>query len=121
MTADKIRAHIDEIRDEFAQERSLILPALKFAQTEKGYLTPEDLAAVAEATNLSQAFVESVDAFQRDTWETEAMRRQLRTVPAGRIAESWEQAELVTFLASGSSDFIAGQVIPFAGGWVTSS
>ena len=70
---------------------------------------------------VAQAFVESVDAFQRDTWETEAMRRQLRTVPAGRIAESWEQAELVTFLASGSSDFIAGQVIPFAGGWVTSS
>jgi hypothetical protein len=30
-----------------------------------------------------------------------------------------EQAELVTFLATPSSDFIAGQVIPFAGGWAT--
>jgi NAD(P)-dependent dehydrogenase (short-subunit alcohol dehydrogenase family) len=68
---------------------------------------------------IAQAYVESVDAFQRDTWDTDAMRRQLRHVPTGRIAEAWEQAELVAFLASSSSDFIAGQVIPYAGGWVT--
>ena len=68
---------------------------------------------------IAQAYVESVDAFQRETWDTEGMQRQLRHVPTGRIAESWEQAELVTFLASRSSDFIAGQVIPYAGGWVT--
>ncbi len=49
MTADEIRPHIDPMRDEFAEERSLVLPALKFAQTEKGYLTQDDLAAVAEA------------------------------------------------------------------------
>ena len=70
---------------------------------------------------IAQAYVESVDAFQRDTWDTDAMRRQLRHVPAGRIAESWEQAELVAFLSSGSSDFIAGQIVPFTGGWVTST
>jgi NAD(P)-dependent dehydrogenase (short-subunit alcohol dehydrogenase family) len=70
---------------------------------------------------IAQAYVESVDAFQRDTWETEAMQRQLRNVPVGRIAEAWEQAELVAFLASSSSDFIAGQVLPYAGGWVTST
>lgn len=70
---------------------------------------------------IAQAYVESVDAFQRDTWETDPMQRQLRQVPAGRIAESWEQAELVAFLASGSSDFIAGQIIPYTGGWVTST
>jgi 2-keto-3-deoxy-L-fuconate dehydrogenase len=68
---------------------------------------------------IAQAYVESVDAFQRDTWETESMQRQLRHVPARRIAESWEQAELVAFLASESSNFITGQVIPYAGGWVT--
>jgi 2-keto-3-deoxy-L-fuconate dehydrogenase len=68
---------------------------------------------------IAQAYVESVDAFQRETWDTEAMRRQLRHVPTGRIAHSWEQAELVAFLASPSSDFIAGQIIPYAGGWVT--
>lgn len=63
MTADEIRAHIDPRRAEFAQERSLVLPALKFAQTEKGFLTPADLAAVAEATHLSPAYVESVASF----------------------------------------------------------
>ena len=68
---------------------------------------------------IAQAYVESVDAFQRDTWDTDGMRRQLRHVPVGRIAEAWEQAELVTFLASSSSNFIAGQVLPYAGGWVT--
>jgi 2-keto-3-deoxy-L-fuconate dehydrogenase len=68
---------------------------------------------------VAQAYVESVDAFQRDTWQTEAMQRQLERVPARRIAEAWEQAELVAFLASPSSDFICGQVLPYAGGWAT--
>jgi NADH-quinone oxidoreductase subunit E len=63
VTADEIRAYIDPQRDEFAEERSLILPALKFAQTEKGHLTQEDLAAVAEATGLTPAYVESVASF----------------------------------------------------------
>jgi NADH-quinone oxidoreductase subunit E len=63
VTADQIRAHIDPIRREFAEERSLILPALKYAQTEKGHLTPADLQAVAEATGLSAAYVESVASF----------------------------------------------------------
>ena len=68
---------------------------------------------------IAQAYVESVDAFQRETWETESLQRQLRHVPAGRVADAWEQAELVVFLSSSSSDFIAGQVLPYAGGWVT--
>lgn len=63
MTADEIRAHLEPIRDQFAEERSLILPALKFAQTEKGHLTREDMQAVAEAVNLSPAYVESVASF----------------------------------------------------------
>jgi 2-keto-3-deoxy-L-fuconate dehydrogenase len=40
-----------------------------------------------------------------------------RNVPARRTAESWESAELALFLASHNSDFLCGQVIPFAGGW----
>jgi 2-keto-3-deoxy-L-fuconate dehydrogenase len=43
----------------------------------------------------------------------------MRDVPAQRLAEGWEQAELVLFLASQNSNFISGQVVPFAGGWVT--
>jgi len=63
MTADQLHAHIEPIRHEFADPRSLVLPALKFAQTEKGHLTEADLAAVAEATGFSQAYVESVATF----------------------------------------------------------
>jgi 2-keto-3-deoxy-L-fuconate dehydrogenase len=68
---------------------------------------------------IAQAYVESVDAFRRETWASDSLQRQLRHVPAGRVAEAWEQAELVTFLASSSSDFIGGQIVPYAGGWVT--
>ena len=63
MGPEEIRAHVDPMRDEFAEERSLVLPALKFAQTEKGYLTRSDLAAVAEAVHLTPAYVESVASF----------------------------------------------------------
>lgn len=42
-----------------------------------------------------------------------------RNVPAKRLAEGWETAELALFLASDRSDFISGQVVPFAGGWTT--
>jgi NADH-quinone oxidoreductase subunit E len=63
VTAEQIRAHLAPIRHEFAEERSLILPALRFAQGEKGHLTTDDLAAVAAATDLSPAYVESVASF----------------------------------------------------------
>jgi NADH-quinone oxidoreductase subunit E len=63
VTASEIRAYVDPMREEFADPRSLILPALKYAQTERGHLTTEDLAAVAEAIDLSPAYVESVASF----------------------------------------------------------
>lgn len=63
MTADQIREHLAPLRDQFAQERSLVLPALKFAQGEKGHLDADDLAAVAEAVDLTPAYVESVASF----------------------------------------------------------
>lgn len=63
MTADEIREYLAPMRHEFAEQRSLVLPALKYAQTERGHLTREDLDAVAEATGFSAAFVESVASF----------------------------------------------------------
>lgn len=38
-------------------------------------------------------------------------------VPAKRLGEQEEQAELVAFLASGKCNFVNGQTIPFTGGW----
>ena len=38
-----------------------------------------------------------------------------------RLGKGEESAHLAAFLASSHSDFIVGQVIPFAGGWVTTT
>ena len=44
-----------------------------------------------------------------------------RNVPVQRVAKAEESAELALFLASGNSNFIVGQVVPFSGGWVTTT
>lgn len=63
MTAADIATHIDPLRHEYGDPRSLILPALKYAQEESGWLPPEAMAAVAEATGFSRAYIESVATF----------------------------------------------------------
>jgi 2-keto-3-deoxy-L-fuconate dehydrogenase len=40
-------------------------------------------------------------------------------IPAGRLGHGREAAELALALATGASDFLAGQVIPISGGWST--
>jgi 2-keto-3-deoxy-L-fuconate dehydrogenase len=40
-------------------------------------------------------------------------------IPAGRLGHGHEAAELALALATGASDFLAGQVIPISGGWST--
>jgi 2-keto-3-deoxy-L-fuconate dehydrogenase len=49
--------------------------------------------------------------------DADLVARMERQIPARRIAEGWESAELALFLASDRSDFVVAQVIPFAGGW----
>ncbi len=63
MNADQVNAYLAPLRDRYPESRALILPALKYAQTEKGWLDLEDLEAVAEATGLTSAYVESVASF----------------------------------------------------------
>lgn len=53
---------------------------------------------------------------------TERFQKSLaRNVPIGRLAKPEESADLALFLASPRSDFIVGQVVPFAGGWTTTT
>jgi 2-keto-3-deoxy-L-fuconate dehydrogenase len=67
---------------------------------------------------VAQNYVENDTYYPRALVESERFRRHLaRNVPAQRAAESWESAELALFLASDRSDFMVGQVVPFAGGW----
>ena len=63
MTAAEIEQYLAPIRHEYPDPRSLIIPALKYAQGDAGWLPPEAMAAVAEATGFSQAYVESVATF----------------------------------------------------------
>ncbi len=63
MTVHEIEEYLAPIRHEFADPRSLVLPALRFAQEEQGWLPPEAIDAVAKATGFSTAYVESVASF----------------------------------------------------------
>jgi 2-keto-3-deoxy-L-fuconate dehydrogenase len=50
----------------------------------------------------------------------ESVREQfVADIPAGRLGEGAEAAELALALSTEASDFLAGQVIPISGGWVT--
>lgn len=70
---------------------------------------------------IGQNYVNNPTYYPDDLLETERFQKHLaRNVPLGRVAEGRETAELALFLASDRSDFIVGQVVPFAGGWVTS-
>lgn len=67
---------------------------------------------------VAQNYVKNSAYYPDALLKTERFTQHLeRNVPAGRVAEGWESAELALFLASDKSDFLCAQVIPFAGGW----
>ncbi|HXJ79283.1 MAG TPA: SDR family oxidoreductase [Candidatus Methylomirabilis sp.] len=69
---------------------------------------------------IAQNYVENPTYFPPAlTSDSEKRQRMLRHVPAGRLARAEESARLAVYLASEDADFFVGQVIPFAGGWVT--
>lgn len=69
---------------------------------------------------VAQNYVTNDTYFSQAVRESERFQKHLaRNVPLGRLAEGWESAELALFLASDRSDFMIGQCVPFAGGWVT--
>lgn len=59
----KDKAEIEQIIGQYPVKRSAILPLLHKAQAERGYLTTEDYAAVAELVDETPAYVESVASF----------------------------------------------------------
>ena len=69
---------------------------------------------------IAQNYVQNSTYYPPELIESERFRKHLeRNVPRGRVGEPGETAELALFLASSNSDFIVGQVVPFAGGWTT--
>lgn len=66
---------------------------------------------------IAQNFVENPAYYPPGVMDDPAMRSWIeRTNPSRRLAAPWESAELALFLAGPGSDFLYGQVIPFAGG-----
>ncbi len=71
---------------------------------------------------IAQNYVSNAEYYPPEHVASERFQRHLKhNVPAGRIADPRETAELALFLASQRSNFIVGQVVPFAGGWVTTT
>jgi NAD(P)-dependent dehydrogenase (short-subunit alcohol dehydrogenase family) len=69
---------------------------------------------------IAQNYVENPTYFPSAlTGNAEKLERMLKHIPAGRLARGEESARLAVYLASEDADFFVGQVLPFAGGWVT--
>jgi 2-keto-3-deoxy-L-fuconate dehydrogenase len=67
---------------------------------------------------VAQNYIHNDTYYPRALIDSDRFQQHLkRNVPAGRIGEGWESAELALFLASDKSDFLCGQAIPLAGGW----
>jgi NADH-quinone oxidoreductase subunit E len=63
MWSEKEQQELDEILKKYPDKRSAVLPALYLAQREKNWLDDEDIAAVADALDLSVTHVHSIIGF----------------------------------------------------------
>lgn len=93
----------------------------------RGYQNAFLLVAGSEAAHynvqingIGPAFIENASYFTPAMLSDPAIRKSLTDViPAERICDGWEAAELVLSLATDASNFLAGQIIPISGGWAT--
>ena len=73
-----------------------------------------------QVNGIGPAFIENASYFTPQMLSDPAIRKSLTDViPADRICDGWEAAELVLALAGDASNFLAGQIIPCSGGWAT--
>lgn len=80
----------------------------------------EYAASNVQINAVAQNYVSNPAYFPGELVASEKFQRHLKlNVPIRRVAEAQESAELALFLASGNSNFIVGQVVPFSGGWAT--
>jgi NAD(P)-dependent dehydrogenase (short-subunit alcohol dehydrogenase family) len=80
----------------------------------------EVAGAGIQVNAIAQNYVENPTYFPPAlTSDPVRLARMVKNIPAGRLARSEESARLAVYLASEDADFFIGQVVPFAGGWVT--
>lgn len=89
--------------------------ATTLAQSLARELAPSGISVNAIAPN----FLYSETYYPRALWQDDPkyVQRLKELVPLGRLGRPEEIGALIAFLASGKSDFVTGQVIPFTGGW----
>jgi NADH-quinone oxidoreductase E subunit len=69
-------AEVQKLRKLYPQRRSAVLPALRLAQEEHGWLPPEALREVADALDVTPAYCQSVASFY-DMFHLEPVGRHL--------------------------------------------
>ena len=102
------------------QKRTSTYAAARGAQLAWVRAVGTEVAPANVQVNLiAQNFVENPTYYGPEVQALPAFQERLkREVPAGRLATAQEDAFFAVFLASSEVNFIAGQAIPFAGGWV---
>jgi NADH-quinone oxidoreductase subunit E len=97
----ELEQKVAAIADRYPDKRSLTLPALRFAQEEHGWLSPDTLREVADVLDLTPAYCQAVASFY-DMFHLEPVGRHMveictnlscALVGAQRVVEAFE-AEL---------------------------
>ncbi len=71
---------------------------------------------------IAQNYVKNERYFPDELIESEAFKvKVLPNIPTGKVAEEEETAELAMYLASDKCTHMVGQVLPWAGGWATTT
>ncbi len=71
---------------------------------------------------IAQNYVRNNTYYPDDLLEQDKFNKHLQQmVPSKRVAESRETAELALYLAGPHSTHMVGQILPFAGGWTTTT
>lgn len=86
------------------------------------YVRNAGIEVAAEGVNINavaQNWVANPTSYTPEILSAPDFAARLKDVPVSRVAEGWESAALALYLSSSESNFICGQTIAFAGGWIT--
>jgi NADH-quinone oxidoreductase subunit E len=94
----ELQTKVEAIAHRYPDKRSLTLPALRFAQEEHGWLSPDTLREVAEVLDLTPAYCQAVASFY-DMFHLEPVGKHMveictnlscALVGAQRVVEAFE-------------------------------
>jgi NADH-quinone oxidoreductase subunit E len=94
----ELQTKVEAIAHRYPDKRSLTLPALRFAQEEHGWLSPDTLREVAEVLDLTPAYCQAVASFY-DMFRLEPVGKHMveictnlscALVGAQRVVEAFE-------------------------------